>query len=442
MKATPTDKFNNYLQNIFARPYANGLLLLVVVIIAMIWANSRFYDSYHHIFNSDFTVGIEGFSLTEPVHIWINDGLMSIFFFTIGLEIKKEFLEGELSTLKKASLPIVAAIGGMLIPAMLFLAFNYGTEAQNAWGIPMATDIAFTLGLIGLLGTAVSDKLKVFLTALATADDLGAILVIAFFLTPFIDVQSLVAGGIYLLIMATANYLGVRNMWFYIVVGVLGLWIALLLSGIHATLAGVLGALTIPANRKLKEREYQSKLKTLVREFDESCAGTDSLLTHNQENILAKIHKNTKYAGTPLQRVDFKLKPLVNYFILPLFALANAGVRIDGNYFDMVKHPISLGIIAGLVLGKVIGITGFSYLMVKTKISEMPKGSSWKSISGVGIFAGIGFTMSLFIAELAIEEEQLLNIAKVGIITASVLASLLGFAWFAIFKNKQLKHKL
>lgn len=430
MITTPADTVIESIRLLFVRPYAKGLVLLAMVIIAMVWANSSFYESYDHFFHTSFTIGFEGFAITEPVHIWINDGLMAVFFFSIGLEIKREFIQGELSSFKKAALPIFAALGGMVVPALLFYSINYGTEAQKAWGIPMATDIAFTLGLISLLGSLVSDKLKMFLTALATADDLGAILVIAFFLTPFIDLESLVAAAIYLGIMITANYLGVRNFWFYLTVGVLGLWIALLLSGIHATLAGVLGALTIPARRKITEKEFQKDLNQWLVEFNSSCDSPDALLTHQQEDIIEKITINGKRAGTPIQRIERKLAPVINFMILPLFALANAGVHIEGDLIKMLIHPVSLGIMVGLVVGKVMGIFLFSYVWVKTGLGQIPKNSDWNQILGLGLFAGIGFTMSLFIAELALTDKSILAKAKVAIIAASVLSSLLGFIWF------------
>ncbi len=436
MEQSASDKLIEKINSLFKASYADSVLLLIMVVVAMIWANSEFYESYNHLFHSNFTIGFEGFAITEPLHIWINDGLMAMFFFIVGLEIKKEFLEGELSTVRKALLPIVAAIGGMVLPAVIFLGFNYGTEAQGAWGIPMATDIAFALGLVGLVGTAVSSELKIFLTSLATADDLGAILVIAIFLTPSIDGISLFASGVYLLIMIFANSFGVRNMWFYIIVGIFGLWIAILLSGIHATLAGVLGAFTIPANRKILESEYRDNLNIWAAEFDESCSVTDRLLSDKQRLILRDVNRSTARAGTPLQRIEYKLSPFVYYFVLPLFALANAGVRIEGNLFDMMFHPLSLGIIAGLVVGKVVGITGLSYMMVKSRLGDKPVGATWSSMFGVGLFAGIGFTMSLFIAELAIEDKQLLDIAKVGILTASTLAALLGLFWFSILNRR------
>ena len=441
MIVTPADKFIDKCHELFSKPYAKGVILMVMVLIALIWANSPLYESYEYVFGKAFVIGFEGMYLSEPLHIWINDGLMAVFFFTVGLEIKKEVMEGELSSLKKASLPVFAAFGGMLVPALIFFGFNYGTEAQHAWGIPMATDIAFTLGLIALLGGLVSTELKVFLTALATADDLGGILVIAFFLTPFVDLHELFIAGIYLAIMAGANYLGVRNLWFYLIVGVLGLWLALLLSGIHATLAGVLGALTIPANRKITGSEYQQDLNSWAEEFNICCATPSDMLDEEQEEVIAKIIRDSKRAGTPLQRVHRQLEPLVNYFILPLFALANAGIRIEGDFWEMLFHPVSLGVIFGLVTGKVLGISLFSWALVKTGLGELPKNSNWSKVIGVGMMAGIGFTMSLFIAELALEDEVLLANAKLGILVASLLSAVLGLLWFQIISRIQTQVK-
>ena len=439
MIVTPADKFIDKCHTLFSRPYAKGVILLVMVLIALVWANSPYYESYEFIFGEAFLIGFEDMYLTEPLHIWINDGLMAVFFFTVGLEIKKEVMEGELSSFKKASLPVGAALGGMIIPALIFFSFNYGTEAQNAWGIPMATDIAFTLGLISLVGGLVSTELKIFLTALATADDLGGILVIAFFLTPFVDFGELFIAGIYLGIMCLANYLGVRNLWFYLIVGILGLWLALLLSGIHATLAGVLGALTIPANRKITGFEYQQNLNGWADEFNMCCATPHEMLAEEQEEVIAKIIRDSKRAGTPLQRVHRQLEPLVNYFILPLFALANAGIRIEGDFWEMLFHPVSLGVIFGLVIGKVTGITLFSWVLVKRGVGELPHNSSWAKVFGVGLMAGIGFTMSLFIAELALDNEELLAKAKLGILIASLLSAIIGLLWFQVIARMQAK---
>ncbi len=437
MRKGLVDIFIDDVSNRFSNSIAKGMLLLAMVVAAMLWANSPYGESYFHFFEMEFTIGFKNFALTKPLHIWINDGLMSIFFFTVGLEIKREVLAGELSQLRKAALPVAAAIGGMIFPALLFYSLNYGTEASNAWGIPMATDIAFALGMIALAGKAISNNGRIFLTALATVDDIGAILVIAFFLTPQIDFQSLFAGAVYLGIMGLANAIGVRNMWFYVLVGVLGLWVALLLSGIHATLAGVLGALTIPANRKVTELEYKTHLKSWIGDFEDTCTSDDSLLTEAQEDILHKVVVESRRAGTPLQRVECLLSPAVNFLILPLFALSNAGVKITEDFFEMLMHPISLGIIAGLVSGKVLGISICSRLLVRVGIGKLPENVSWKSLYGMGMLAGIGFTMSLFIAELALEDEVLLSTAKIGILTASVVSAILGLLWFRfVGKNR------
>ncbi|AXG72142.1 Na(+)/H(+) antiporter NhaA [Kordia sp. SMS9] len=420
----------------FSNPVSKGFLLIVMVVIAMVWANSPYKETYFHFFEKKFTIGFENFALTESLHVWINDGLMAVFFFTIGLEIKREILAGELSTIRKASLPIAGAIGGMIIPALLYYIINYNTEAASAWGIPMATDIAFTLGVVALAGKAISNNGKVLLTALATVDDIGAILVIAFFLTPEIDMDSLIAGTIYFGVMILANYLRIRNMWFYLIVGVLGLWIAILLSGIHATLAGVLIAFTIPARRKITEKEYKNELRDWAADFENVSGDDEDLLTEKQEEILHKIVLETKRAGTPLQRVEFSLAPVVNFIILPLFALANSGVEITEDFYTMLLHPVSIGIICGLVLGKLIGISILSRLMVFTNLGKLSEGVSWSSIYGMAMMAGIGFTMSLFIAELALKDEYLLNTAKIGILVASLVSALLGLIWFKLIKKK------
>jgi NhaA family Na+:H+ antiporter len=435
MKVTPADRLIDQVIAKFNRPYTQGLLLLLMVVIAMTWANSPYYESYHHFFERPFTIGFTNGGITESLHVWINDALMAIFFFTVGLEIKREVMEGELSTPKKAALPIVAALGGMVIPASIFLLFNYGTSAQDAWGIPMATDIAFAIGLMSLLGRSVSGRVKVYLTALATVDDLGAIIVIAIFLSGGINVEGLIASAIWLSLMLSANYFGVRNMWFYIIVGIFGLWVAVFSSGLHATIAGVLGALTIPATRKITEQEFKVHLKSWSERFVIYNRSSHDLLTKRQDRIIARIARDLKRAGTPLQRVERKLTPFVNYFVLPLFALANAGVHIEGNFVEMLTHPVSIGILAGLVVGKVVGIFSFSYLSVKLGFGTKPEQTGWNQVLGLGFFAGIGFTMSLFIAELALQDEQLLTYAKLAIITASMISAIFGLVWFKVLKT-------
>jgi NhaA family Na+:H+ antiporter len=415
-----------------------GFLLILVTIIALIWANSGFYDLYHRLWHEiKFGFSFGDFEMKYSLQHWINDGLMALFFFMVGLEIKREVLAGELSTIKKASLPIAAALGGMLIPALIYVAFNYNNPAHlTGWGTPMATDIAFALGILSLLGDRVNVNLKIFLTALAIADDLGAILVIALFYTDTINISQLVNAGIFLAIMMGANRLGIRRTTFYALVGFLGVWLSFMFSGIHATIAGVLIALTIPGRTKVTEKQYIDDLCVLVDKFEKSKPNDKALLTQQQTHLISKISRLSDDAQTPLQKLEHALHPVTAYFILPLFALANAGVHIEGNIIDMLYHPVSLGIMAGLVLGKVIGILLFSRVMVSFKLAVLPEGVSWKQIYGAGLLAGIGFTMSIFISDLAFADEQLVQIAKIGIFGASLISAVAGFLVLSSIRNK------
>ncbi len=417
-----------------------GVMLIIATIVAMIWANSSFYDSYHYIWH-EYKVGFVWgkINMITSLHHWINDGLMALFFFVIGLEIKREVMGGELSSIKKASLPIAAAVGGMLLPALFYAiaVINY-PEYINGWGIPMATDIAFALGLLAMLGDRVPLNLKIFLTALAIADDLGAVLVIAIFYTESIDYNELLYAGICLLILIAANFAGIRRTLFYAILGFAGVWIAFVYSGVHATIAGVLIALTIPARTKINEESYIEKLMIYLNKFKKEESDTKStLLTKNQVHLIAEIQTLNEKAITPLQRLEHTLHPLTAYFILPVFALSNAGVHIDGKIMDMLIHPISIGIICGLVLGKFIGISLMSKLVVKFKLASLPKGVSWNQIYGVAFLAGIGFTMSMFISDLAFKEEAFKQIAKVGIMAASAISAIIGMLWLGISSKKQ-----
>lgn len=416
-----------------------GILLIIATIIALIWANSSFYDSYHYVWH-DFKVGLVWgeIDLVVSLHHWINDGLMALFFFVVGLEIKREVMGGELSSMKKASLPIAAAVGGMLLPAIFYAiaVINY-PEYINGWGIPMATDIAFALGLLAMLGSRVPLNLKIFLTALAIADDLGAVLVIAIFYTESIDYNELLYAGLCLAIMIIANFAGVRRTVFYAIIGFAGVWIAFIYSGVHATIAGVLIALTIPARTKISESAYIDKLSQYLNKFRlEKPDSKSTLLTKQQVHVISDIEDLNKKAHTPLQKLEHALHPVTAYFILPVFALSNAGVHIDGKVIDMLLHPISIGIVCGLVLGKFIGISLFSRLMVKFKIASLPEGVSWNQIYGVAFLAGIGFTMSMFISDLAFKDESYKQIAKVGIMTASILSALIGMLWLGLTSKK------
>ena len=409
-----------------------GILLIIATIIALAWANSSFYESYHYIWH-EFKVGFAWgeLNMMGSIHHWINDGLMALFFFVVGLEIKREIMGGELSTLKKASMPIAAAIGGMVIPALfyVFMTFNH-PEYMTGWGIPMATDIAFALGLLALLGDRVSINLKIFLTALAIADDLGAVMVIAAFYTESIDFTELLYAGFFLAVLVIANLAGIRRTIFYGLVGFIGVWIAFVFSGVHATIAGVLIALTIPAKTKIGENEYMKKLAIYLDKFKREQPDDEStLLTPKQAHLISDIETLNDEAHTPLQKLEHALHPVTAYFILPIFALSNAGVHIEGSIMTMLIHPISLGIIVGLVLGKFIGISLFAQLVVKLKISVLPEGMTWKQVYGVAFLAGIGFTMSMFISDLAFKDEEFKQIAKVGIMAASFISAALGMIW-------------
>ncbi len=416
-----------------------GIILIFATIAALIWANSVFYEGYHYIWH-EYNVGIVWgkINLVGSLHHWINDGLMALFFFTIGLEIKREIMGGELSSIKKASMPIAAAVGGMIIPAFIYVLIVVNNPEYIAgWGIPMATDIAFALGLLALLGKRVNINLKIFLTALAIADDLGAVMVIAVFYTDAINYSELISATFFIGILIIANFAGIRNTFFYAFVGITGVWVAFIFSGVHATIAGVLIALTIPARTKVSEIEYAGSLSKCLTKFKDEQPNNSSLLTEGQAHLIAKIEDLNIKAQTPLQKLEHALHPITAYFILPVFALSNAGVHIEGSIMQMVFHPISLGIIGGLVLGKFLGVSLFSKLMVWLKISVLPQGVTWSQIYGVAFLAGIGFTMSMFISDLAFTNDEFKQIAKVGIMAASFISATIGMIWLSFGTKKR-----
>lgn len=382
-------ELSKYFQKFFHSSKTSGILLILCVFLSLIIANTSSAEDFQNFL--DTKIGTEIFHLNYSLSVWINDGLMAIFFLLVGLEIKRELVEGELSDIKKASLPIFAAIGGMLIPALIFIAFNHSTDYKNGWAIPMATDIAFSLAIISLLGKSVPNSLKIFLSALAIVDDLGAIIVIALFYTDSIDWLSLgVCGGITLLLIIL-NKLKVTKIIFYLVPG-LFLWYFMHHSGIHATIAGVILAFTIPTN--VSDTEI-----------------------------------------SPLEKLEEQLHIPVSFFIMPIFALANTNITFQAEVLDHFVSPLSLGIIFGLFAGKVLGINLFSFLAIRFKLGELPAFSAWKEMIGVGFLAGIGFTMSIFVSLLAFPgniENQ--DISKISILFASVLSGIVGFI---ILKTKK-----
>jgi NhaA family Na+:H+ antiporter len=428
MKTAPIDTYLlNPINRFINNSTTSGIVLFASTILALILANSPLKETYHHFWENTFTIGFSDFIISKSLHHWINDGLMSVFFFVIGLELKREVIAGGLSKPKDAILPIFAGLGGMVVPALIFLLWNSTGEASNGWGIPMATDIAFALGIVYLLGDRVPTSLKIFLTALAIADDLGAVLIIAFFYTSDISSMSLLAGSGFLTVLIMANILGVRNTVFYGLIGIGGLWLAFLLSGIHATIAGVLAALTIPAKVKIEDDHFINKINDLIHKFKRSAPNNVSLVTPDQLHILDDIRHYSKAAMTPLQRLEHGMHPLVGFVVMPIFALANAGITFSSTFFADMSSNISLGVIFGLILGKFIGIVGFSKIAIKLKLATLPANVNWKHIYGVAMLAGIGFTMSLFISELAFTDLSYIIQAKIGIFIASLFCGIGGY---------------
>ncbi len=406
----------------------SGIVLLISAVIAIILSNTGFKYRFHEFWEVKVAFTFGGLILDKTLHHWINDGLMAVFFFVVGLELKREILSGELSSPRKAMLPLAAAVGGMVFPAAFYLLFNHpSTLSGNGWGIPMATDIAFALGVLYMMGDKVPVSLKIFLTALAIADDLGAVLVIAFFYTSDINFTSLLTGAIFMAVLLFGNFIGIRNTAFYGLIGIFGLWLAFLMSGVHATIAAVLAAFTIPNNAVVTENIFNKRIVVLVNKFRKAQDDDIPGITGEQQTILARIKQLTREATTPLQRLEHSLHPLVSFIILPIFALANAGITITQESIANIGNSVTLGVATGLFFGKLIGITGFTWLIIKIGISELPQGTNWYHIIGVSLLGGIGFTMSLFITELAFESRFMVEQAKMGIIIASLLAGIAGY---------------
>lgn len=436
LKITPVDKWVIHPVNRFInKSTTGGIVLFISAIIALILANSPLQYAYHHFWEYQIKIGFDKYVLDKSLHHWINDGLMAIFFFVVGLELKREIIGGELSNPRNALLPIAAGLGGMIFPALLYLIFNSSGEAQAGWGIPMATDIAFALGVLFLLGDKVPTSLKLFLTALAIADDIGAVLVIAFFYTSDISYVSLMAGSIFLLILILSNILGVRNTIYYSILGIGGLWVAFLLSGVHATIAGVLAAFTIPANVKIDEIGFTKKMTIYLEKFKDADPNDAPTVTAKQLHLLEDMRTLSKLAMTPLQRLEHSLHPFVTFIVMPIFALANAGVTLTSDSASTSTSFVIIGIVVGLLVGKFIGIVGVSGLLIKLKIADLPNGMNFKHLIGAGFLASIGFTMSLFVANLAFKNNELIQQAKIGILIASLIGGIIGFIFLYLNKT-------
>ena len=407
---------------------SGGVLLIAATAVALVWANSPWGDSYAALWHTKLTVGVGDASISKDLTHWINDGLMAVFFFVVGLEIKREVLVGELSSARKAALPIAAALGGALVPALIYLAINAGTEGAAGWGIPMATDIAFALGVLALLGDKAPVALKVFLTALAIVDDIVAVFVIALFYTSGISWGALGVGGLFLLALIAANLIGVGRTLVYAVLGV-GLWLCFLLSGVHATIAGVLLALTVPAISFINPGAFLDRSRYVLDRFEEAGEKGENVLANEERQAALHALNHAAYKlEPPLHELEHALHPWVVFAIMPIFALANAGVQLGGGIVGALASPVALGVVAGLVVGKQIGVTLFAWLAVKSGVSELPEGIGWRHVYGAGWLAGIGFTMSLFITDLAFSEGPLVDAAKVGILAASLVSGAVGWA--------------
>jgi len=436
IKFTPADKYIiNPVNSFISKSTTGGIVLFISAVVAIILANSSLGEWYHHIWEHKIGLNFDGVTyLNYSIHHWVNDGLMAIFFFVVGLELKRELIGGELSSPKKAMLPIIAAIGGMIVPAIIYTIFNFGTDADHGWGIPMATDIAFALGVLYLLGDRIPNSLKVFLTALAIVDDLGAVLVIAIFYTAEINFTMLFTGLSFVAFLLASKAFGIRNTFYFAIIGIFGVWLPFLLSGVHATIAAVLVAFTIPADSRVSENAFIEKISLFLKQFKFADQNEKApTLTTEQLHVLNDMSKVTKDAMTPLQRLEHNMHPLVSFFIMPVFALANAGVTFSNDILAEATSTVTLGVALGLIIGKVIGVFGISMAVIKLKIANMPSGLNTKHLFGVGFLAAIGFTMSLFVTNLAfIGPDPALNAehqlqAKLGIFMASLIAGIIGF---------------
>jgi NhaA family Na+:H+ antiporter len=447
----PVDALLRPLRRFMRFEAAGGILLMLASIAAMIWANSSYGHSYHQIWHeTKLSIKIADFQIAWSLGHWINDLLMAVFFLVVGMEIKRELLVGELASVRRAAVPIIAAIGGMAIPAAIYVAFTWGRPEIRGWGVPMATDIAFALGALAILGSRVPFGLRVFLASLAIIDDLGALLVIAIFYSDNLQMTYLGSAAGVAVILLAHNALGVRRAHAYFLWGLV-LWYLVYKSGVHATIAGVIVAATIPARTSIDGAGFIRGVRSLAEDFER--AGdhdTDVVTNPKQQGVIKTMEVFCERAQTPLQRLEYGLLPWSSFFIVPIFALANAGVVIGGGghavpaaadavagaaatashqgIAAMLLAPKSLGIMAGLFIGKPIGIFLFTWLAVKVGIGALPRGVTWRHLLGAGFLGGIGFTMSLFIAALAFPDPEQLNIAKAAVLGGSILAGIGGFA--------------
>jgi Na+:H+ antiporter, NhaA family len=409
----------------FARLEASGgILLLIATAAALIWANSPWQATYHTLLHLPLSVGLGKYVVAQDLHHFINDGLMCIFFFFVGLEIKREVLTGELSSVKRAALPFAAALGGVVVPALIYIAVNRQSGIVQGWAVPMATDIAFALGVLALLGNRIPVTLKVFVTALAIVDDIVAVLIIAIFYTSEISFKSLLAAFVGVCVSFLANRLGIRQPVVFAIIGVF-VWLATLKSGVHATVAGIMLAFTIPTETSIEVSEFLKASQEVLQRLAGISEGDDDS-RQAQESAAFELERQSERLHTPLYRIEHALQPWVSLVIMPVFALANAGVDVLGKLVPALTSAVGLGVALGLWVGKPIGITLFSWLAIKSGVASKPDTLSWRKVIGASCLCGIGFTMSLFIANLAFRDTPFLDVSKIGTLVASLAAGLGG----------------
>ena len=415
---TPFQKFTNV-------ESFSGLILFAATAIALIWANSPLADAYHAIWQHKISIDIPGLELSKPLILWINDGLMALFFFVIGLEIKKELMIGELDSMKKASLPIFAAIGGMIVPVVIYLLFNNNPDTAGGWGISLATDIAFALAVLKQLGKRVPASLLVFLTAFAIVDDIGAVMVIAVFYSGTIAWSLIVIAMLLLAVLFFLAHKGIYAKYILAIIGIV-VWVLFLKSGIHPTIAGVLLAFSVPIRQKIETEAYINEINDIANKIKLNKKEGVPVLSKEQIHAIDDLESWTDKLQSPLQHLEHKMHSWVAYFIMPLFALANAGVSFTSDL--TINTALASTIAISLVAGKAIGVFSFSYLSVKAKLASLPSDLNFNLIFGASVLAGLGFTMAIFIANLAFKNEPaLIDSAKIGIIIASVAAGVLGY---------------
>ncbi len=411
------------------REKSSGIVLGVFVVLALVLANSPLSEEYTHFLEHHFGFVINGQPyLNFSIGHWVNDGLMSMFFFVIGLELKREFIGGELRDIRKVTLPVMAAVFGMLFPALFYLLFNAGTPESVGWGIPMATDIAFALAVVYMLGDRVPVSAKVFLTTLAIVDDLGSVIVIALFYTSQINMLNLALGLAFLVLMFIGNRLGVKNVLFYGLLGIGGVWVSFLTSGIHATISAVLAAMVIPADSRIPEAAFIARIKKLTRQFERAGSNDVRTLEPDQLKILAKVQQDSTQAIPPLQQLEHQLHPFVSFVVMPIFALANAGISfVDMDVQVLFANQVAIGVLCGLLLGKPGGIVTAVWITEKLGIGRRSRSMTWRMVWGIGCLASIGFTMSMFITMLAFTTHEQFVQAKVGIFVASIIGANVGY---------------